>query len=121
MRQFIAIISVLTIFSTLLLKVGLIANYAIQYDRYNELCENKNKPELECHGSCKLGQEMNILQSPQNIPVLNNLTSYFIPMFFEKLEIGMTNRLEGRLLSLYDFALPKCCSSDTIDHPPQAG
>ena len=34
-------------------------DYALRYDYYaHELCENKDKPELKCNGTCKLAQLM---------------------------------------------------------------
>lgn len=35
-----------------------ILDFVINYDAIQELCVNKNKPELECNGSCHLKKEL---------------------------------------------------------------
>jgi hypothetical protein len=47
----------------IILKVGILSNYAVQYKYYVDvLCENKNKPELQCKGKCCLAKELNTVE-----------------------------------------------------------
>ncbi len=49
--------------STGMLKLGLIANYLVDYEYYvTELCKNKDKPELSCNGSCAFMEEMGLVE-----------------------------------------------------------
>lgn len=41
------------------LKVGIVVHYSLNKNYYSQvLCENKNKPELKCHGKCKLNKRI---------------------------------------------------------------
>lgn len=44
-------------------------NYMINRSFYEEVCENKDKPEMECHGKCHLTEEMN--KDKENSPAPN--------------------------------------------------
>lgn len=47
-----------------LAKFALLLNYAYNYDYYSTvLCENINKPEMKCHGSCKLSKQMDKMEN----------------------------------------------------------
>ena len=119
MKQLVAILSIVAICAGLFMKIGLMANYAVQYDKYNELCENKDNPAMECHGSCLLSQEMSTVDTTQSKPVLHNLTSLFIPLFFEDGSIT----LKAPLYTENTFARVCCWTIDgystDVDHPPQ--
>ncbi|MFK7969799.1 MAG: hypothetical protein AB8F95_05500 [Bacteroidia bacterium] len=42
-------------------------DYGIRYDYYaNVLCENKDRPELKCNGTCKLAQLMKASEEAQH-------------------------------------------------------
>jgi len=46
-------------------------NYWIQYDYYkNVLCENKDKPELKCNGTCHLAKELKPVENPAEAPTV---------------------------------------------------
>lgn len=52
--------------ATAFAKMHVIVNYVTQYERYvNELCENKDKPELACNGSCAFMKEMGLTEDSQ--------------------------------------------------------
>lgn len=35
----------------------MLADYGINRDYYEKMCENKDKPEMECHGKCQITKE----------------------------------------------------------------
>ncbi|MCS6809002.1 MAG: hypothetical protein RML40_09815, partial [Bacteroidota bacterium] len=35
-----------------------VINYMVNYESYRERCENKDKPEMECDGSCQVQKEV---------------------------------------------------------------
>ncbi len=50
-----------------------VVHYTLNYGTYaNELCENKDKPQLNCNGTCILAQKLNMLETPaeKEIPAL---------------------------------------------------
>lgn len=58
-----------------LVKVVIVGNYLVQYERYaTELCENQDKPELACNGKCQMMKELN--ESEQNAPVAPSLPEF---------------------------------------------
>jgi hypothetical protein len=66
----------------LLIKVGVVANYIFQYERYaTELCVNQDKPELECNGKCQMMNELNKVEQ-------DNETSPELPVLAKILELG---------------------------------
>lgn len=53
-----------------LLKVGVVSNYIVQYEKYStELCENIDKPELSCNGKCQMMEELNNTEAEASSPV----------------------------------------------------
>ncbi len=62
-----AIVLVGLLLTPLFLRCGIMLNYLLQYQYYVEvLCENRDKPELECNGRCALMTELNQLESPDD-------------------------------------------------------
>lgn len=56
-----ALLFLLLTVTPLLLRFGIMTNYLVQYNYYAEvLCENQDKPEMECNGKCALMQELDI-------------------------------------------------------------
>ncbi len=50
-----------------LLKVGILVNYVVLYDRYvTELCENRDRPAMQCNGQCALTKELNSVEATEN-------------------------------------------------------
>jgi hypothetical protein len=55
MRSVIATILVLVLSFPLVMKFSMVVNYYTHLDYYKtELCENQDKPELQCNGTCHL-------------------------------------------------------------------
>lgn len=56
-----ALLFLLLTVTPLLLRFGIMTNYLVQYNYYAEvLCENQDKPEMECNGKCALMQELDM-------------------------------------------------------------
>jgi hypothetical protein len=65
-KRYLSIALLFCFLTPILLKVGILSNYLVQYKYYVEvLCENKNKPELKCNGKCQLAKELkNVDEEP---------------------------------------------------------
>lgn len=51
------------------LKFTSVVNYLQEYDYYvNVLCENRDKPEMQCNGSCHLAKELKVAQNQTDPP-----------------------------------------------------
>jgi hypothetical protein len=49
----------------------------INTELYEQLCINKDKPEMHCHGKCHLSDEMNSEKGKKSTPILDiNLKDY---------------------------------------------
>jgi hypothetical protein len=118
-KQLFAILSIIAISSGLFVKTSLMINYAVQFDKYNELCENKDKPQLECHGSCQLSKEIASIGSQETPPELTSLTEYFTPVFYQEKAKEVVVYYNSVKLLTSNFTLPRCCVTNDIDHPPQ--
>ncbi len=71
--RLVAVVLVGLLLTPLFLRCGIMLNYLFQYQYYVEvLCENRDKPELECNGRCALMTELNQLDAPdaQSAPSL---------------------------------------------------
>lgn len=59
MRSAVAIFLILVLTFPFGLRLSVFANYAVHYQRYaQELCENRDQPELKCNGKCQLMKEL---------------------------------------------------------------
>lgn len=70
-KKYIAILLIVAFSSSTLCKLGIVANYYVNFKYYVEvLCENKDKPELACKGKCHLKKELKQTEKPSkgNIP-----------------------------------------------------
>ncbi len=98
------------------------AVYEVNYDYYvNELCENKDRPELHCDGKCyfakqlALGEEShNETEPPQLLPTLR----LFSPSDFE-FTAQPAIATEADIFSEAANLFPKAPFLSTIEHPPQ--
>jgi hypothetical protein len=64
-----------------LLKVGSVVNYTIDYSTYLQRCENKDKPQLKCHGKCQLMKEMTQAEQAPEAPLPPDILKVE-PVFF---------------------------------------
>lgn len=105
-----------------------IVDYMVNYDYIvNTLCENKDKPEMECNGKCHLSQELAKENGDSNTNPLNNKSSKSeIPQIIisENLsEFIFEFHTEITAIKKIAYA-PKISSSTFISkilHPPRLG
>jgi hypothetical protein len=67
-KSFFSIILLCVLVIPASLKLGIVANYLVDYSAYLEHCENADKPELKCNGKCQLAQELKEASSPVESP-----------------------------------------------------
>ncbi|GEM_PF-1759827 len=63
-----------------------VLDYTLHYGAYaNVLCENKDKPELQCNGTCQLAQKLNVSKAVNKplLPVFESLYWYVAPQVNE--------------------------------------
>jgi len=71
----------------MLSKLFLVTNYLYQYDYYiNVLCENKEKPELKCNGTCHLAKELKVVDEKESSPVLPPQVKVEPALFYQEVE-----------------------------------
>lgn len=59
LNRFISLILIITLSFQCVVKLGLLTYYSVNIEYIiNELCENKDKPELKCKGKCFLKKKM---------------------------------------------------------------
>lgn len=123
MRQFIAIGLLCIATLPFLVKSGLVMHYWFNYAYYAEvLCENKDKPEMHCNGSCALSKELAKAETAKQladtkIPELNKLNvSLFIPSQLTECSFG--DALTTTYFNATNFNLPTIWKVDNIFHPP---
>ena len=101
-------------------------HYWFNYTYYSEvLCENKDKPEMHCNGSCALSKELAKAETAKQladtkIPELNKLNvSLFIPSQLTECSFG--DALTTTYFTATNLNLPTIWKVDTIFHPPALG
>lgn len=76
-------------FLTNLLGLG---KYAWEYQRYaEELCENKDRPEMACNGTCQLAKLLQVEEEPSSEPQMPVVQQYDW-LFWEASEITHKHR-----------------------------
>jgi len=92
-RRLLAIIFIVLFSASALLKLLLVVNYMAQYDYYKTvLCENKNKPELKCNGTCQLAKELKAAEKPVEVPT--------VPASLEIQELLFVNAQSTKIINL---------------------
>ena len=75
MKKLLAVAMVLLMGLPALINAVAVSDYLIRYEVYDqELCENKDAPELQCHGTCQLMQKLAAPQEGPEAPALPALT-----------------------------------------------
>lgn len=89
-----------------------VIHYTINYGTYvNQLCVNKDKPQLNCNGTCALAKKISDLKEPQEnpaLPVFESLYWYVAPVSSE------TNEFTISLIERLSF-IPYLNSLTTIE------
>ncbi|MCZ4409506.1 hypothetical protein O3Q51_11845 [Cryomorphaceae bacterium 1068] len=87
MKKVAAISLLILLIAPMLSKLFLVTNYLYQYDYYvNVLCENKEKPELKCNGTCHLAQELKVVEEKESSPELPAQVKVEPPLFYQEVE-----------------------------------
>ncbi len=104
-------------------QVVIIADYLVNIDYISEnLCENKDKPELECHGSCHLKKELT-KDEERKSGESQTRTNIEIFLFYKDAEIQI---VESAFELPLEDEVPNCryqqkvCTGfkDAVFHPP---
>ena len=82
----------------MLSKLFLVTNYLYQYDYYvNVLCENKEKPELKCNGTCHLAKELKVVDEKESCPELPAQVKVEPALFYQEVEEVVFATLQERI------------------------
>jgi hypothetical protein len=123
MRLMVAIALIFVLFLPFGLKLTVVMNYLANLNHYStELCENKNKPELNCNGKCHLSKEIKAIeQSPEDAPALPEVVKSEISPFLSPLaDFQVHNEfcMDKKLKTDYtEFA--STAHTSGIFHPPR--
>ena len=106
------------------LKVGMLVNYVVLYDRYvTELCENRDRPAMQCNGQCHLAKELKSVDSPatsseeHTIPTeLSAEIIFLIPELHERADLPEESKATHRLINA-PFVSSAC--GEVIVPPPE--
>ena len=121
MKKVFAIFFILLVATSIVLKGILMVNYWVQYDYYKTvLCENKDRPELKCNGTCHLAKELKPIEKPAEAPT--------VPASLEIQQLLFASAASTKIINLplpcgtYHSAndrLPKLLFVEEISEPPK--
>ena len=78
LRKGFAYVLILSILAQTIWQVGILISFEINQDYIAQnLCENREKPELHCNGHCQLFKQLEQTQSPQNSVFQKNISLDF--------------------------------------------
>ena len=105
-----------------------VMDYMVNYDYIvNELCENKDKPEMECNGKCHLGKEVAKENSDSDANPFSGKTSKTeIPQVIISEKVSdFSFKVEAEIDQVQEIGYksvlhPSLCTSKIL-HPPQLG
>lgn len=107
-----------------LMQLAITVDFGIHQDFIAQnLCENRDKPELHCDGKCVLMQKLNMIEDSESpkenapeIPALEIL-HFMVPSRGENLRVEVRKTVE-RYLAINE-RVPKNAHLADIFHPPQ--
>jgi hypothetical protein len=83
MQRYLTISLLLILAAPFMMKVSQVADYILRYEYYkNVLCENQDRPELNCNGKCVLAEKFQNAQTPEQ-PEVPGLLEYEIAPFVQ--------------------------------------
>ncbi len=100
-----------------------VMDYFINYDYIaNELCENKEKPELHCNGKCHLMKEL-AKASEEEKPVSGKKQlqhEYEVLFYYEPIDFALNNTavLSQKAVNMIYCNLYTHINSASVFHPP---
>lgn len=105
-----------------------IVDYMVNYDYIvNTLCENKDKPELECNGKCHLSKELAKENGDNDTNPLNNKNSkseipqIIISENIVEFNFDFTTQISAIKKVGYISSIHNSTFSSKILHPPRLG
>jgi hypothetical protein len=85
LKQSVSIFLLTVLVLPLLLKLAVVINYAVEYEYYVKvLCENRDKPELRCNGTCHLSKELRAAEDPATPPEIPGIAKIEIQPFLSR-------------------------------------
>jgi hypothetical protein len=101
-------------------------HYLLDYERYDtELCENSDKPAMQCHGMCQLNDELNAVSEdqPNEAIPLEGLRMKSFPEFIhhQPMKAEMSFMLLEQHPLPYHSSMQSCECCCDIFHPPKEG
>lgn len=95
----------------------LLADYSLNRGYYESICENKNRPDMDCHGKCQMQKDAQKESSPIN---LNQFSLEFYPLNTSPDTLlpqhAGISELRARVADFCRFSIPEI--SYTIPVPP---
>jgi hypothetical protein len=61
-RRLLALTLLLALASGPLLRLAVVGDYVLRFERYAAACENLARPEMQCNGSCQLSKELRAIE-----------------------------------------------------------
>lgn len=118
MKRIFAILSILLYINAMIIPVYPLFNYMINTKLYEQLCINKDKPEMGCHGKCHLSEEMNKDKKKESVPYFDfNMKDYPIgSVHFVELDKIFPIEIVSLTIPTKDY---KFNLEFDIFHPPQ--
>jgi len=82
MKKVFSTILIVILSAPTLVNIGVLLDYVVRYQTYvEELCENRNRPELHCNGKCQLA-ELQVSNEDPVEPIKPNLNNLEIKVVF---------------------------------------
>ena len=81
MRVFVTMLMVGVLMGQTAFNLAQVLHYALEYDHYvNVLCENRDRPELQCNGACHLKKELAEAPDPEApaMPEIESTTVWMV-------------------------------------------
>lgn len=100
-----------------------VINYHQSLEIYEAACINKDKPEMNCHGKCKMMEETKKYgfleqenEKSPNAPVLKSMKN--IDLFFSDYLFQNSFLFPKQLVNILSFEVYNYTNSISIPHPP---
>lgn len=68
-------------------------DYNINRGYYEKLCENKDRPEMDCHGKCQMKKDAEQQSSPENLVKLDFQINLLQEKIIEVLELPFPSKV----------------------------
>ena len=125
-RRFIGIVMVCFFFIPIGLKSGIYVSFKINQDFIAaELCENKEKPEMKCHGKCYLAKQIQRVdnnekeeKTPQTILQLPSILLFYQELGISAVTSSIVDKITGKQYYNQQFNT-SISHVNAVFHPPE--